>query len=280
MSLSPPRATVTHPAFVNVNNRRLFTLEIAPAGPSKGTVLYLPPYAEEMNRCRCHVAESARALAAAGQRCLILDHHGTGESDGGSTEADWENWKADAIAVAQGLVKRDRLPLTLWGMRTGALLATEVAHAGVVDVDRLLLWQPVLDGKNFLTQYLRLRIASQMVHGSDRETTAMIMQRLAVGEDIEVAGYPLAQRLAAGLSSRRLIDFATLKTRRIDWVEIVAQANQNLPPGSQRAADALTAAGANLRVTPVAAPQIWQLAGEHPAPQLIRTTVDLMGEVA
>ena len=112
-----------------------------------------------------------------------------------------EFWKADALAAAAQLCQdAPALPLTLWGLRTGALLATDVACTEALQVDRLLLWQAVADGKNFLNQYLRLRIASQMVHGTDRETTASILERLAAGETIEVAGYPLAKRLADGLS--------------------------------------------------------------------------------
>lgn len=280
--MSPPtaRTSVSRPAFRSVNGRRLFELEIVPTGPVRGEVLYLPPYAEEMNRCRCHVVEAARRLAAQGQRCLLLDHHGTGESEGLSTEADWSHWLADASATAQALAARDGLPLTLWGLRTGALLAAEVAAGAGLAIERLLLWQPVLDGKQFVNQYLRLRIASQMVHGAQRETTAEILDRLAAGEDVEVAGYPLSHRLVQGLSTRRLADLKGLAGTRIDWIEIAAQADQPLPPGSRRVADGLLAAGARLHSRTVVAPQIWQLAGVHEAPALIEATVQCLGAVA
>ena len=53
---------VTLPGFVEVAGRRLFTLEFIPGGACRGAVLYLPPFAEEMNRLRSHVAAQARAL--------------------------------------------------------------------------------------------------------------------------------------------------------------------------------------------------------------------------
>ena len=50
------RSSTSHPQFLTLNGRRLFALRIEPVGPCRGSVLYLPPFAEEMNRCRSHVA--------------------------------------------------------------------------------------------------------------------------------------------------------------------------------------------------------------------------------
>ncbi len=278
MTIVAPPTSVSQPLFLEFNGRRLFALQIHPAGPCIGTVLFLPPFSEEMNRCRSHVAEQARALAAVGLRCLLLDHHGTGESGGLSTDADWDHWLADAIAAAQWLAQDAGRPLALWGMRTGALLAAEVAASGQAPVSRLLLWQPVVDGKQFVNQYLRLRIASQMVHGGDRETTATIQARLNAGEVIEVAGYPLTGRLAEGIAARRLADFKSFGRARVDWLEVTGQADQPLPPGSQRVVDALLAAGCNVQPGTVAGPTFWQLAGTHLAPELQQATQRVMGE--
>lgn len=281
MSALPARTSQVQPVYRTCNGRRLFSLDVVPTGRSAGLLLYLPPYAEEMNRCRCHVMATARQLAVAGWRTTVLDHFGTGESDGLTTESDWEIWVADAVACAQDLCRQHNLPLTLWGMRTGALLAAEVAsRAHGVSAARLLLWQPVADGKVFLNQYLRLRIASQMVHGGDRETSAMLMQRLAAGEDLEVAGYPLAHRVADGLVKRRLQDFALDGAARIDWLEVASQPGQALPPGSQRVVDALAARGLSVDTGVVEAPQFWQLAGDHPAPALVEATVRTLGAAA
>jgi exosortase A-associated hydrolase 2 len=278
MTIASPPTSVSQPLFLEFNGRRLFALQIHPTGPCVGAMLFLPPFSEEMNRCRSHVVEQARGLAAKGLRCLLLDHHGTGESGGQSTEADWDHWLADAIAAAQWLQQDCGRPLGLWGLRTGALLAAEVAVSGQVPVSRLLLWQPVVDGKQFINQYLRLRIASQMVQGTDRETTAIIQQRLAAGEVIEVAGYPLTGRLADGIAARRLADFKNLGRARVDWLEVGTQADQALPPGSQRVVDALLAAGCNVQPATVAGPTFWQLAGTHTAPELQQATLRVMGE--
>lgn len=278
MTTPNPQQSTTQPLFLDLNGRRLFALQILPTGPCTGAVLCLPAYAEEMNRCRSHVAEQARALAATGLRCLLLDPYGTGESEGLSTDADWAIWRDDAVAAVQWLAAQSGQPVALWGTRTGALLAADVATCGQVAVSRLLFWQPVLDGKQFLNQYLRLRIASQMVHGTSRETTATVLQRLAAGEDIEVAGYPLSGRLAGGITTRRMGDMPGLSQQRISWIDVVTQADQPLPPASQRLVDTLVGAGGQVAAVAVAGPMFWQLAGNHAAPELQRATLRMMGE--
>jgi exosortase A-associated hydrolase 2 len=275
--IAPP---LVEPRFLDFNGRRLFTLHWRPTGPCTGAVLYLPPYAEEMNRCRSHVAAQARALAASGRHCLLLDHFGTGESEGLSTEADWDLWLADAEAAANWLHAQTGLALTVWGLRTGALLAAELAAGGRVGIERLLFWQPVVDGKQYVNQYLRLRIASQMVHGAERETTSSIFDRLKAGENVEIAGYPLPGRLAVGMAARRMAGMDGLARLPIDWIEVVGQAGQGLPPASQRLVEGLVAGGARVRTATAVAPMFWQLAGNQMAPELQSVTSRMMEEAS
>ena len=61
-----------HPAFF---------VRCAPkAEEPRAHVIYLPPFTEEMNRCRAIAAEQARRFARQGMSCTLLDFHGTGES--------------------------------------------------------------------------------------------------------------------------------------------------------------------------------------------------------
>lgn len=281
MTVEVPSPSVATPMFLTLNGRRLFALQIAPTGACVGSVLYLPPFAEEMNRCRNHAAAMARRLAAQGQRVLLLDHFGTGESEGRIPEAGWDHWLADATAAAQWLQAQQGGPLTLWGIRTGALLAADVATSQPeLALARLLFWQPVLDGKLFLNQYLRLRIASQLVHDADRETTETIRARLAAGEDIEVAGYPLSGRMAESLSARKMAPAPGLARQPIDWIEVVAKADQPLGVPARRLVDSLTAAGAAVQTRTVVCPQIWQTYEREDAPELQAATLALWAGAA
>lgn len=274
-----PRRAVARPTFIEVNGRRLFAMQFVPTGPTRAAVLYLPSFDEEMNRCRTAAAEQARALAARGWHCMLLDHYGTGESTGQSHEASWDLWRADAQAAAGWLAQHSGHTPMLWGIRTGALMALDAAAHGLPVVQHLLLWQPVLDGGVFINQHLRLRIASQLVHDTERETTDAIRKRLSAGEDIEIAGYLLSGAMADSLSRRRVADWqATLATRRIDWIEVVAKAEQPLALPSRKLIDGLTQAGATVNATTVACPMIWQMHERIDAPALLSTTLSLLGE--
>lgn len=278
MTTSPARRPVSEPRFLDFNGRRLFVLQILPTGPCTGALLYLPPFAEEMNRCRSEVVAQARELAALGWRCLLLDPFGTGESEGSLAEANWSHWLADAAAAGQWLVQQSGQALTVWGIRTGALLAADLATSGQVDIARLLFWQPVLDGQQFMGQYLRLRIASQLVSGSERETTETIRARLSAGEIIEVAGYPLAGAMANSIAERRMSDATLLARQQILWIEVVAKAGQAMALPSRRLIDSVQAAGGRVSGATTVGPMLWQLHERAEAPELRAETLRLMGE--
>ena len=268
-----PPSTI-EPVFIELNGRRLFTLRFAPTGPVRGAMLYLPPFAEEMNRCRSHVAAQARALAAAGHVVWLLDPFGCGESEGDIIDANWDIWVDDAIAALACLAAESGHRPALWSVRLGALLAIDVAQRAPQAVGDLLLWQPVADGKLFLTQYLRLRVASQMVNDGQPETTENLRGRLAAGEIIEVAGYPLAGSLAADIEARKLATMAPGTGRRIVWLEVVGKPEQALTAASRKAVAALEQAGANVAARTAVSPPIWQLHERADAPGLLSTSLD------
>jgi exosortase A-associated hydrolase 2 len=267
-----------HPGFLEFNGRRLFAMQFLPTSTCTGAVLYLPPFAEEMNRYRQQAVAQARMFAAIGLRCLLLDPYGTGESDGRLEDGDWEAWRDDAEAAGQWLVQESGQALTVWGVRTGALLAADLAAGGRLKIARMMFWQPVVDGKVFVNQHLRLRLASQMVSNGERETTELIRRRLAAGEVIEVAGYPLTGSMASNLESRRLTGLGAIAPTII-WVDIVAKPGQPMPVPSRRAIDELEAAGARILQSAVACPMLWQVHERAEAPELAAETLRLMGEV-
>jgi exosortase A-associated hydrolase 2 len=275
------RTSTARAAFVTVNGRRLYTLQIVPTGAVRGSILYLPPFVEEMNRCRASVAAMARLLAARGWQVMLPDHVGTGESEGEIADGRWEHWRDDAAALAAQLQADSGHVPMLWGIRLGALLAAELVHTGAVSARRLLFWQPVLDGKLYLNQHLRLRIASQLVADGERETTDSIRKRLAAGEDVEVAGYVMTDALAAAFERRRMADWqAALAGTRLHWLEMVAQPQQPLGVPSRKLVDALTAAGAQVQTETVACPLIWQMYEKFDAGALLQATLAQVGDAA
>lgn len=271
--------TDLEPLFIDGAAGRVFGLYFPPVGTAKGALLYVPPFAEEMNRCRNLVAEQARALAQLGWGCLLIDPYGTGDSEGELVDADWALWRQDVQRAAEWLTRKTRLPVTLWGLRLGALLAADVAQQTPERFAALLLWQPVVDGKLFLTQVLRQRVAYLMDRGLPAETTDQMRQAMQQGENVEVAGYTLSQRLVESIDNARLSGFSALQGQHIDWFENVSEPGKPLTPASLKAIDQLNAAN-TVRVHPFSAPPIWQLHDRDYAPDLIAKTVALFGAAA
>lgn len=266
------------PFFIDSAAGRVFALYFAPHGTPRGAILYLPPLAEEMNRCRALVAEQARTFAAAGYACLLLDYFGTGDSAGELSEATWDVWHADVLAAARWLEEKTKLPVSLWGCRLGALLATDVASRAPARFSHLVFWQPIMDGKIYLTQFLRLRVAFLMDRGLPAETTEQMRAQFTAGESVVVSGYALPPGIANTVDKLRLPDIIGLSNCRIDWLENVSEPSKPLPPPSQKAIEALRQQGHQVNVQPFTSPPIWQLHERDEALDLLEKTTALFAE--
>lgn len=259
------------PMFLAQGAAARFALYHAPQQPCRGALLYLHPFAEEMNKSRRMAALQARRLAGEGWGVLQLDLHGCGDSAGDFADASWESWRADVALGLQWLQERlgAQLPQApgLWGLRLGALLALDYAcrPAGPL-VSQLLLWQPVLQGSAHLTQFLRLQVAADMLgENAAAGGTAALRATLGAGQALEIAGYTLAPVLAQALDAA---DAAALAPPcRVAWLEVVAQEGRALPPAAQRLLAQWQAAGASVTAQTVAGPQFWatQEIAESPA---------------
>jgi exosortase A-associated hydrolase 2 len=262
------------PLFLGQGEAARFGLYHAPAAPLRGALLYLHPWAEEMNKARRMAALQARALAADGWAVLQLDLHGCGDSAGDFGDASWESWRED---VARGLewlhaTVGGQAPQApgLWGLRLGALLALDYAAqpAGRAP-SQLLLWQPVLQGASHLTQFLRLRVAAQMLGDGGAETgTGALRAALAAGEALEIAGYTLSPVLARAIDQLDALRLAP--PCPVHWLEVVAAEGRPLPPAAQRVLQAWQSAAG--RAQTVAGPQFWASQEIAEAPALLDAT--------
>jgi exosortase A-associated hydrolase 2 len=253
----------------------LFHVLHAPAvEPARGAVLYAHPFAEEMNKSRRMAALQARLFAAHGFAVLMPDHFGCGDSAGDFGEANWDVWVEDLAAAAHWLRSRYPAPLILWGLRTGCLLISEVLTRGIAP-ERCLFWQPVTSGELYLNQFLRLRMASEMMAGG-KESVKGLRESLASGEALEVAGYTLSPALAQPLAGARLIPSAC----PVDWFEVVMDQNAALSPAGRRVVDAWQADGVRVSVTTVPGEPFWNTQEIREVPGLLDASLErLLGAV-
>jgi len=212
---------------------------LRPAGIPTRRVLLVPPFAEEMNKSRHLLSAILRGLAGAGHQVILPDLFGTGDSTGDFGEATIATWCSDLDhAIAQ---MDSTLPLDVVGLRFGALLAADLVERH--PVRSLTLLQPVSEGRQQLTQMLRLRLAAGLMGSGERETAASLRQRLADGEDLEIAGYRLSGKLATGMEALSLGQMTLPDLDRIQWLEAAPQPNRPLMPVSRRLVDAWVGRG-------------------------------------
>ena len=219
--------------FLPAETGKRYCLYTPPRGQSRDIgILYVHPFAEEMNKSRRMAALQARRFAREGFAVLQLDLFGCGDSSGDFGDATWEKWKRDVSLGYQWL--GDKGKVALWGLRLGALLVLDFAASS--DCEFLMLWQPVLNGESFLTQFLRLRLANEMLaDGAARTRTSDLRGQLAAGQTLEVAGYQLAPDMATAidnLQAARMTPHAPLF-----WAEIMADASRPVPAARRNLAN-------------------------------------------
>lgn len=240
-------------------------------------LIYLPPFGEEMNRARRMAAVQARQLAELGIHVLLLDPFGTGDSAGDFGDARWEIWHEDVKAAGNWLGARTDGHVGLWGLRLGALLAADVAAQNTDLISRLVLWQPVLSGDRYLTQFLRLRLAASMNSNSARESTRDLRARLSAGEPLEIAGYQLAPALVDAMASLKLEQLIPhLHRLELNWLEVTSDGNAGLTPASQQLINACAERGRTLEARAVSGEAFWLIQEMALAPNLLTATNDML----
>jgi uncharacterized protein len=268
--MQPPLDAFFEPA--TEGGQRLYLHHTPPAGQAlKGAVLYVHPWAEEMNKSRRMAALASRTLAADGWAVLQLDLLGCGDSSGDFADATWQAWVDDVTQAAHWLQARHPgAPLWLWGLRAGALLAT-AATPRIAGPLNLLLWQPAQQGKALLQQFLRLKAAAQLADGGGKAILEAARADLAAGRAVHVAGYSLPPALAQGLEAATLNPLATTPGRLV-WLEVSAQAEPALAPAALAAWPRWQAAGWRVEGMAVPGPAFWQTTEIEDAPTLLAAT--------
>ena len=235
-------------------------------------MVYVHPFAEEMNKSRRMAALQSRALAAAGWTVLQIDLGGCGDSDGDFGDASWQGWVADVRDAAAWLGERSGCAPWLWGLRSGCLVATAAAQV-LPALPGFLFWQPVLSGKQFLQQFLRLKVAAQILGAAEaqRVDTRELRERLLRGDSVEVAGYDLSPALALGLEAAELAPVSG--DAPVTWIEVSGAGATELSPAARTRAAQWQAAGHSVDTRCVAGQAFWQTQEITECPALIEATL-------
>ncbi|MGE5651928.1 MAG: hydrolase 2, exosortase A system-associated [Bacillota bacterium] len=282
--MSAPPKCAARPFFLPTERGPLFCLFHPPHAMQamRGAVLYVHPFGEEMNKSRRMAALHAKQLAAMGYGILRLDLYGCGDSSGELRDASWDYWKEDLRAAVDWLSNHCEGPLCLWGLRLGATLALDFARTSVFPIHRLLLWQPVISGEMFLSQFLRLKLAGSIISGGNPASTGarQLRDSLRWGVTLEIAGYDLSPPLASAMDALKLEELADAGNV-IDWFEVVPEQGRDLPPAAKRVIDTWRRKSVHVNVHSIPGSAFWATQEVTECPELLAKSARIFaGEFA
>lgn len=188
---------------------------------AKKTILILPSLFEELNLCRAIVAKQAQEMAANGAVVYCLDYFGCGDSEGEIEQANTQIWQQNVIDTLAWIENQGVRAVDIWAIRFGALIAMNtIEHWAKSSVEpTILMWKPVTKGKQFMTQFLRLKQANSMMQGAEKVNWR---EQILSGESTEVAGYEITADLLSSIDKLVFPDELP-DSIKVHWLELAAK---------------------------------------------------------
>ena len=188
-----------NPFFFGSAERALYGAYHPPKvrGGSRQGVVLCYPFGVEYMRAHRAFRQLTNLLTRAGLHVLRFDYYGTGDSVGEGDDAGLGDWTADvgtAIRELRDTAGIDRV--TLVGLRLGATLAARAGRERD-DVERIVLWDPVVSGRRYLSEGLRQPVGA----GGARELTGD-------AGVLGVQGFPMSEELVDELLALHFADGA------------------------------------------------------------------------
>jgi pimeloyl-ACP methyl ester carboxylesterase len=135
----------------------------------------------------------ADRLVRAGVDVLRFDYFATGDSAGDDAEGDLEGWTEDVRSADAELVRRSDARRVVWiGTRLGATLAIRASAMRTHALERLILWEPVIDGRGYLQEIAKRHLQTltvsynvpQPAHRQRMEGDAATLEREGIGFEL------------------------------------------------------------------------------------------------
>jgi uncharacterized protein len=235
------------PCFFGPPARQLFGVYEGPPAESptgRGVVLCYPYGRDYIAAYRAFRVLAAR-LAGVGFHVLRFDYGGTGDSWGEADDASIRQ-RTDDILTAEDWLRASygAVDVSLVGLRLGASLAT-LAAAECGRVERLVLWEPVIDGHAEVAEMVAR-------HHAWLDTQVRVRRGArALACDDELLGYRFTATMRRDLEEVSLWSLRQSPARNVQIIS--AQPN----PEHDRLARHLEELGSNVETVCIAGPKVW-----------------------
>lgn len=206
--------------FFASGSQNLFGVLHRPSGPPAGGVVICPStHAEFVAGYSIDVAV-ARVLAARGIAVQRFHYRGVGHSDGAPEETTFATMREDALVATERLVAETGVSrVAFLGARFGGLVAASAAadHRGCP----LALVEPTLEAARFFRDAWRATLIRDVKAGvTDRAPGQGLEDALALGQAVDVLGYPICRSLYESARGRTLVGELDDEGRRVLLVQL------------------------------------------------------------
>ena len=235
---------VGEPLLFGVGSEALFGCLHAPSSsPVTDAALLLPAAGHEYLSSHRSLRQLALRLAERGCLSLRMDLRGCGDSSGAKDSGCLAQWRDDAEQGLQLLAERaPGARLHVLGLRLGASIAAQVGARRALaqrPLAALALWDPVMDGGDYLRAALRLQMSRHGMH-----------QRAEDTGPFEVLGHRWSQSLAAELRELVLADLSPAPAAKLLLVDTCSAQSETLAAHWREF-------GADFEYRAMQAPELW-----------------------
>ncbi len=246
-----------YPTFIDGTSGRLFVL-LQWSRANSRTVLLVPSFAEEMNKTRKQYRSLTDALVTAGFNVVTLDLHGTGDSDGEFRDATWRTWKSDLHVAVNWSESRDLPIVVAVATRLGCILLADYCSEYRKSLAATFFWQPVIDGRKYTTNFLRLRTAAKLMAFGSNESPKAIREIIQTEKNAEIAGYELSSSLLRSLDEMTLPNSITPYLGSIECIQITRNSqNANTATSLNALKETAIQKGCDFNLTTTVGEQFW-----------------------
>ncbi|MGH7269325.1 MAG: serine aminopeptidase domain-containing protein [Polyangiaceae bacterium] len=203
------------PAFFGHSSRPLYGVHEPPrpGSPRRAAVLLSYPGVQEYNMAHWAFRRLSGMLAREGFHVLRFDWSGSGDSWGETSDGTLNGWIEDAaLAMSELRDVSGRDAAAIVGMRLGAAI-TAVACGRGLAVDQLVLWEPVVRGRDYIVELETL---------DERENARLLHPMRAMRT--ELVGFPFSQKLRDDLGT---IDLSLFPPKNAKKVSIIAHSERS-----------------------------------------------------
>lgn len=246
------------PTYFSTGPDKLFAIDYCPHRQPRATVLFAPPFAEELNRARQMISRQARLLASHGYRVVVLDLSGTGDSHGDFATASLDCWSRELCSVVTSFEFDRNTPVVLWALRFGSLLGLYAIQQHGLRVNQVVLWGPCVNGSTYMKELLRLRLLSSVLgNPSERESIADLQSSILAGNRLEIAGYELAPEFYKSVAELDMFALIEGFSGPVVWFEMVANREVGIPAHILKSIGGLNSRGCSISPVEVVGPKFW-----------------------